>query len=165
MVRAGILSDSHLGAPTQEFCHMAAKAFADCDVIFHAGDITTMAILEQFGQATVHAVSGNMCERRLQTALPRHKKVIIDSQVIGLCHGTGPRFNIEERVWALFPDADCIIYGHTHQPVCEYKGGVLFINPGSFQCTSRHGAPASYCIMDISAKGFKAQLKYIGMKT
>ncbi|HKJ65553.1 MAG TPA: metallophosphoesterase family protein [Desulfopila sp.] len=165
MVRAGILSDTHLEAPTQEFCHMAARAFADCDIIFHAGDITGMAILEHFDQAAVHAVSGNMCGHRLQTALPRQKKVIIDNQVIGLCHGTGPRFNIEERLWALFPGADCIIYGHTHQPVCESKGGVLFINPGSFQCTSRHGTPASYCIMDISAKGLKAQLKHISVRT
>jgi len=165
MVRAGILSDTHLAAPTQGFCEMAAKAFADCDVIFHAGDITSLSILRHFGRATVHAVCGNMCDRRTSTTLPDHKKVTIEGHVIGLSHGAGPRFNIEERLWSLFPEADCIIYGHTHQPVCEYKGGVLFINPGSFQCTSRHGAPASYCVMDITAEGLTAQLKYIEGRT
>lgn len=164
MVRAGILSDTHLAEPTEQFKDMASRAFVDCDVIFHAGDITSMMILKQFGDTPVHAVHGNMCGHSVMNALPKSRIVTIADQTIALCHGADFCHSIEERMWALFPQADCIIYGHTHQPVCESKGGVLFINPGSFQCTSRHGSPATYVLMEIRRKGLKAQLHSITIR-
>ncbi len=161
MFRAGILSDTHLVAATEQFKEIAARAFDDCDMIFHAGDITAMEILEQFHPKPVHAVHGNMCGYAARMALPQSKIIVAGGFTIALCHGAGPRHNIEERMWAQFPEADCIIYGHTHQPVCERKGGILFINPGSFQCTSAFGSPASYAILTIDGHSLNAKLHTI----
>ncbi len=158
MTNVGILSDTHISNCTDNFRSLVQKAFTDCTVIIHAGDLTDSSILEAFDGKVVHAVHGNMCSSLTQHALPHHKQILLGGYSIGICHGAGIRFNIEERVWQLFPDADCIVYGHTHQPVCEKKGNILFINPGSFQSTSPYGAPATYAILSIDATGLHARI-------
>lgn len=159
MIRAGVLSDSHLYECSDLFQQQVAQAFADCDVIIHAGDLCTLAVLRAFGEREVYAVCGNMCDFTSQQGLPVSRSFTLDKAVIGLCHGAGgPRHNIEERVWALFPDAHCIIYGHSHQPVCHRQGGVLFLNPGSFLGTGPYGAPGSYAILEIDGRELRASL-------
>lgn len=164
MIHAGILSDTHLHSADNNFKELAARAFADCDIIFHAGDITHPAVLEVFHDKTVHSVHGNMCSVSLQKTLPYSKLVTVQGYTIGLCHGAGPRHNIKERMWVLFPEADCIIHGHTHQPFCRRQAGILFINPGCFQCASPHGAPASYAILTITETGLTGQLHSVALK-
>jgi putative phosphoesterase len=161
MIKAGILSDTHLTTVTPLYQQLAQRAFSDCDVIIHAGDITNSVILDIFQGKTLHAVHGNMCSSLTRQRFHETKVIHIGDYTIGLCHGAGARHNIEERLWAHFADVDCIIYGHTHQPVCEHKGGVLFINPGSFHCTGPYGSPASYATLEIDNSGMNATLHSI----
>ncbi len=163
MITAGILSDTHLPNISESFKYLADKAFRDCDVLFHAGDITNPAVLDHFSNKIVHAVHGNMCDYTTSQHYPLNKTIKLEGNIIGLCHGAGPMHNIEERMFSLFPEADCIIYGHTHRPVCHRKGGVLYLNPGSFQCSSPHGAPASYAILHITASELNAKLHTISL--
>jgi uncharacterized protein len=158
MITAGILSDTHLYQCTDKFRNQVHRAFAECDIIFHAGDVTALAVLDAFCGKKVYGVHGNMCDYDVQRQLPHHKLIELEGYSIGICHGAGPRHNIEERVWHLFPEADCIIYGHTHRPVCEKKGGVLFINPGSFHSTGPHGATPTYGILEIGSDGLNAKI-------
>ncbi len=161
MIRAGILADTHITNATEPFKKLVHRAFSHCDIIFHAGDITALEVLEVFSDKTVYGVQGNMCGVTVRRVLPKSRIITLDGFRIGLCHGAGPRHNIEERLWSLFPDTDCIIYGHTHEPVCEKKGGVFFINPGSFQVTSPHGTPASYALLTIDDNRINASLHSI----
>jgi len=161
MIYAGILSDTHLSLATHQFKMLAKRAFSHCDVIFHAGDLTNNSLLTVFQNQTVYAVHGNMCDNTTSQSLPESRATTIEGYTICLCHGAGPRHNIEDRMWSRFPDADCIIFGHTHQPVVEKKGGILFINPGSFQNSSSHGSPASYAILTIEKTGLTAKLHTI----
>ena len=48
-----------------------------------------------------------------------------------------------------FPEADCVIYGHTHRPVCRSVAGKLIINPGTFRDTGRFGAKGTYAKVEI----------------
>ncbi len=161
MIKAGILSDTHLNKITNIYKQLALRAFSDCDIIFHAGDLTNASILDVFQGKTIHAVHGNMCNYSLRQHFNEKKVIQIGNYTIGLCHGAGPYHNIVERMWANFPDADCIIYGHSHQPVIEKNGGILFINPGSFQCSSHHGSPASYATLEIDDLRMYASLHTI----
>lgn len=163
MIKAGILSDTHLATVTATFKELAERAFSDCEVIFHAGDITSSAVLDIFTGKITHAVHGNMCNYATQQLLSSHGVIELGGYRIGLCHGTGTLHNIEERMWTSFTDADCIIYGHTHRPIIEKKGGILFINPGSFLCSSHYGTPASYAILDIGETGLNATLHSISL--
>lgn len=158
MTRIGILSDTHLNNASPWFIEQAQHAFKDCSVILHAGDLTDVSILDIFKDKEIHAVHGNMCEASSYHALPSDKIITIDGYSIGLCHGAGNRHNIEERMWNLFPTADCIVYGHTHIAVNHIFAKTLFINPGSFASTGRYGAQGSYAILTTTPDGLKASL-------
>lgn len=154
----GILSDTHEYLLGEEFQLRATKAFAQCDTIIHAGDLTDISLLNAFAGKEVFAVHGNMCNHLTQKELPESRLLNLDGYSVGLCHGAGNRHNIEDRMFSRFPEADCIIFGHTHTPVCAYYGSTLMINPGSFQATGRHGSQGSYAILEISKSGLSASL-------
>jgi putative phosphoesterase len=147
-LRAGILSDTHIHMPAPLFSEMAEHCFADCEVIIHAGDLTDMAVLDAFAGKKIFAVHGNMCSLATKTHLPTATTFELAGHVIGLTHGAQLGYDIEAGLWDLFPEADCVIYGHTHRPVIHRQGGRLVINPGSFQATGRWGAPGTYAILE-----------------
>jgi len=158
MKNIGILSDTHINSADDTFLYNCSRAFSKCDIIIHAGDLTDLSILSIFKGKEVHAVSGNMCNNMTQLSLPKEKRIIIDGYSIGVSHGAGNRLNIEDRVFEMFPDVSCIIYGHTHAPVCHTVGKTLFINPGSFQGTGKYGAAGTYAILQIDKNGLSAAI-------
>ncbi len=150
MIQIGILSDTHLSGTTKSFQKVAREVFKDCSTIIHAGDLTDVSILSVFKNKDVHGVSGNMCNSVTRQVLPQEKCLVIGGYLFCACHGAdGPRYNIEERMYEKFAEADCIIYGHTHAPACHKIGTTLIMNPGSFQATGRYGSTGTYGIITI----------------
>lgn len=163
MIKAGVLSDTHLHQVTHEFRQLAHDAFHDCSVIFHAGDLVSHELLDTFSDQIVYAVHGNMCDYTCRSTLPESLVINLKSHTIALCHGARMGFDIEDQLWTRFPEADCIIYGHTHRPLCERKGEILFINPGSFMASS-HGSKASYAILEIRDSTISAKLHTVSLR-
>lgn len=161
MIKAGVLSDSHLHQPSTTYLRNCQRAFAECDIIIHAGDLTDLSILAPFTDKTVYAVSGNMCGAEAQRRLPKELRINIEQVSIGISHGAGDRNTIEDRLFSIFPEADCIIYGHTHLPTCHTYGPTLMVNPGSFQPTSRFGGPGSYAILSIDGADISGQIYHL----
>jgi putative phosphoesterase len=147
-IRAGILSDTHLANAGQELKDLVDRCFAGCDVIIHAGDLTNLHVLDLFSGYTVYAVHGNMCDAGPYRSLPREMTFKLGLFTFGLTHGAHLGSDIESNLWNIFPEVDCMIYGHTHRPVCHRQGGVLIINPGIFKSTGRYGAPGTYAILE-----------------
>ena len=149
----GILSDTHLSSPTEQFKKLVDICFADASIIFHAGDLTDITILDAFKDKQVHGVHGNMCRATACHALPREKQVAVGPYLVAITHGMQYRMKygdyIEEQLLLDFPEADCIIYGHTHVPVCRRIGKVLIMNPGSFSATGPYGSPGTYGILNM----------------
>ncbi len=156
--RIGILSDTHLSTCSPAFSRLVGTVFHDCSTIIHAGDITDIGVLDAFSDKTLYAVHGNMCSRSVKNYLPESARFSIDGHVIAVCHGAGIRDSIEDTLYNRFPDADCIVYGHTHQPAQHRYGKILFINPGSFTGTGRFGAPGTYAILESSKSGLSATI-------
>lgn len=156
--RIGILSDTHLTACSDAFSRLVDLVFRDCNQIIHAGDITDIRVLEPFSGKTLHAVHGNMCSRAVREHLPESTRFSIDGHSIAVCHGAGLGESIEERLYDRFFDADCIVYGHTHQSANYHYGNILFVNPGSFAGTGRFGNPGSYAILESSKNGLSATI-------
>jgi uncharacterized protein len=151
MIKAGILSDTHLTHVTQDFFEAVRHVFADCEVIIHAGDTVDVFALDAFRGKTVHAVHGNCCGAATQAALPSQLEFTLGTFKIALTHGNQfgrHGMDIEPGLLAHFPDADCLIYGHTHHAVCHRSEGKLVINPGSFQLGGRYGHPCTYAILE-----------------
>lgn len=152
----GILSDTHRYEIDDAFTALVNEAFSSCETIIHAGDLTSRKILEVFGNRTIHAVHGNMCGYDTRAALPDSLRFTIDGYRFGLCHGDGLGDDLEGGLIAHFEEADCIVFGHTHQPLVQRFGSVLLINPGTFRSSGRYGSPGTYAILTIDDDGLSA---------
>ncbi len=146
--RVGILSDTHLIRPDDHFRYLVDICFSNIPVILHAGDLTDISVLDVFKGKEVHAVFGNMCHDSCRKKLPFKKVIKIGRFHIGLIHGMGFRHYVEDHLIREFDGVDCIVSGHTHQPICHRLYETLFINPGSFMGSGRYGAPGTYAILE-----------------
>ena len=126
----GVLSDTHMRLP-EEIPQKVIKAFSTVDLIIHAGDIVTLEVLEGLRRlGEVKAVCGNMDSDELGIMLPERELVVVGGKRIGITHGSGGPWGIENRVREMFDEVDVIIYGHTHNVKNEVMGDILFFNPG-----------------------------------
>lgn len=148
-MKIGVLSDTHISAPTRSFLNQTARCFAHCQVIFHAGDLVDLSVLAAFKGKEVYAVHGNMCHSSARQKLPAQTVIELAGFRFGLTHGMLYRQQVEENLYRDFPSVDCIVSGHTHIPVCHQLFGVLFMNPGSFMGTGRFGAAGTYGIIEV----------------
>jgi len=146
--RIGVLSDTHITKVTPDFQEKVNRCFADCSMIIHAGDLTSAAVLSAFAGKEVHAVHGNMCDFNVCRDLPTKKTVTVGGFTIGVIHRCGRTYDFEDLLLAEFDAVDCVVYGHTHKPVCRLIGRTLFVNPGSFRDTGRYGSPGTYAVIE-----------------
>jgi putative phosphoesterase len=123
-VLLGLISDTHSLIRPE-----ALAALHGVDVILHAGDVGTHAVLRELGAiAPVHAVMGNVDGPELD--LPRRVDLTLGGVKIIVTHGHelgGPTpYNLASSY-----EADVIVYGHTHKPLIETRGRTLIVNPGA----------------------------------
>ena len=103
------------------------------DAILHAGDLMELSVLQDL-QALgppVHAVRGNVDSAQLQARLPLTRIVDAAGAKIALIHDAGPATGRLERMRRRFPDAQAVVFGHSHIPLHEERGGFAIFNPGS----------------------------------
>jgi putative phosphoesterase len=132
-VKVLVVSDTHLGAATVDRMPAEVWAMADeADVVLHAGDVCDEAVLEALHRrAPVHAVLGNN-DLALRGRLPEVLQVELDGAHIAMVHDSGPRAGRGARMARRFPEADVVVFGHSHEPMVEsVQGGPLLLNPGS----------------------------------
>jgi len=132
-MKIGILSDTHLNRPTEDFKATVGKIFRDVDTIIHAGDMTGLSVHEFLSNWDLRAVAGNMDDHDLRTVVPEKRIEQIAGKRIGIMHGRGSAFGLEHLVLNEFEGVDIIVFGHSHIPVCLERGGVHLINPGSYR--------------------------------
>lgn len=124
----GVISDTH-GLLRDE----ALAALAGSALILHAGDVGPPEILERLAEiAPVRAVRGNTDGGAFGATLPIR-------DVVGLGPPPAPDVplacivhDIEDL--DLDPAAagvQVVVYGHSHRPSAEVRGGVLYFNPGA----------------------------------
>ncbi len=129
-MKIGVISDTH--AQTMEDIPWSIlNALEDVDLIIHAGDFTERAVFEGFRElGEVKAVYGNMDSGELKRMLPDKRIIDVERRQVGLVHGSGGPWGMEERVRLLFGEVDVIIFGHSHLSFNEYIRGTLMFNPG-----------------------------------
>ena len=118
----GVISDTH-GLLRPE----ALSRLRGANAIVHAGDIGNPEILTQLRQvAPVTAVRGNIDTATWSKELPETDVLEIDGVSLYVLH------NVQDL--DLSPSASgfaAVIFGHSHQPLIEWRKDVLFFNPGS----------------------------------
>lgn len=133
MKRIGILSDTHLAKPDEEFRRVVERYFSDVDILIHAGDMTGRPVLDFLSLWDLRAVSGNMDDHDLQETLPCRRIEDIEGRRIGIIHGRGSPLLLEQFVLRSFEGVDMIVFGHSHVPTYLQRGSVYLINPGSYK--------------------------------
>jgi putative phosphoesterase len=134
-MKIGVLSDTHSSQSTDALSRIAGDAFSDVSLIVHAGDLTSMSVLDVFSDRQVVAVCGNRDMKPISDFLPEKQMLNVNGYRIGIVHGWGGPRGIEERVMSCFDDVHCIIFGHTHRPMNCIRNGILLFNPGAFSGT------------------------------
>lgn len=111
------------------------------ELILHAGDLVRASVLRELQQlGELIAVHGNVDDHELREMLPTTTVVEVGGAIIGLVHDAGAARGRAQRLRALFPEADAVVFGHSHIPLHErIAGGFQLFNPGS--PTERRRAP------------------------
>lgn len=150
MTRLVVLADTHVRpGSTRRLPDAAYAELAGADGIWHAGDVLTRELLDELaGFAPVTAVLGNN-DRDLFGVLPERVEEDVDGVRIAMVHDSGATRGRERRMRRWFPDADLVIFGHSHAPLDEEGvDGQRLLNPGS--PTERRRAPShTLGIVDI----------------
>lgn len=137
-----VISDTHMPRGRRALPAACLERLAAADLILHVGDVmtaSTLAELELVGPPLL-AVQGNVDDADLRRELPIERVVEAEGVRIGMVHDSGSRQGRLERLRGRFPDADAVLFGHSHLPLHERAGAFQIFNPGS--PTERRRAPA-----------------------
>ncbi len=137
MTRIGLLSDTHSYLDPQVFTY-----FADCDEIWHAGDVGLLTVAEELRAfRPLRIVSGNI--DRATSDLPASLRFTLNGVDVWMTHigGTPPKYNPAVRPLLQQNPPNLFICGHSHilkvtrDPVLN---NMLFVNPGAAGKTGFH---------------------------
>ena len=102
------------------------------DLIIHAGDFSEASVLAELRElGPVSAVHGNVDSAELRRELPESLSLDLGGLTLAVIHDAGPAKGRLERLRARFPDADAVVFGHSHMPLHEERDGFQIFNPGS----------------------------------
>ena len=146
-MRLGVISDTHGLLRPEVF-----DAFEGVDHILHAGDVGNPGILSDLkALAPVTAVYGNTDGVELRRMLPQVATLDLDGFDIVVTHGDQLGSPTPEALQSAFPDAQIIVYGHTHRPLLTLVDVVVTVmNPGGAGAR-RFKLPPSVGILELEA--------------
>ena len=129
-----------------------AKIVQDCHYAVHAGDVMAASVLDAMRPRSgrVVAVAGNNdipekwseFEADIVQQLPHVAELKLPGGILAIEHGHrhgqhAPRHDLLRRT---HPHA--IVYGHSHQLVCDQEKKPWVINPGAVGRVRTHGGPS-----------------------
>ncbi|MBZ5617546.1 MAG: metallophosphatase family protein [Acidobacteriia bacterium] len=118
----GLISDTH-GLIREEALH----ALRGSDLIIHAGDVGKPEIIEALRAiAPVVVVKGNIDRGAWAEALPATAVAEAGPAILYVLHDVH-----ELDLDPVAAGFHVVVSGHSHQPGCTERSGILYINPGS----------------------------------
>lgn len=172
MVTLGVLADTHIPDRARRLDPRVLDIFRQAGVqaILHAGDISVPNVIAELEQiAPVYAVRGNRDWVAL-SHLPLTQILTFGEITLGLVHGHGRLKNYlvdkvyylmqgyrleryQPRLEATFPQAQVILFGHTHIPLHLWSHGRLLFNPGSPHFPGRRDLRPSVGLLHLDTGG------------
>ncbi|MGR3463561.1 metallophosphoesterase family protein [Limimaricola sp.] len=147
-MRIGVISDTH-GLMRPE----ALAALAGVDHILHGGDVGRQEILSDLERiAPVDAIRGNIDTAPFCARLPETLDLDLGGLRIHMRH--------DRKTLDFDPGArgiDVVISGHSHKPLIETLGDVLYLNPGAAG-PRRFKLPITLAILKAGPGGPVAEL-------
>lgn len=119
MKKIGIVSDTH-GLLRPE----VLEILADCDVIFHGGDINRPEIVEELQKiAPLYVVRGNN-DKEWAEAIPHDLTAAVEGLTFYMVHNKKEAAKNLEGI-------DIVLFGHSHKYTETMIENRLWLNPGS----------------------------------
>ena len=134
-VLLAVISDTHLPRGARALPEACVERLRSADLVLHAGDLVTaevLADLRALGRP-VTGVHGNIDDDEVRRLLPSARMVTVGGARIAMVHDGGAAAGRLARLQRRFPDADAVIFGHSHIPLHETDPatGFQIFNPGS----------------------------------
>lgn len=138
-----LVADTHVPQRAGELSPQVWNAVENAEVVFHTGDWVAEELLDAFLQRSRRLVGvyGNNDGSGLRSRLPETAVATLEGVRFAMVHETGVAKGREARCEALYPDADVLVFGHSHIPWDSTSPrGLRLLNPGS--PTDRRRQPA-----------------------
>jgi len=129
-----IMSDTHLPVRAKDLPAPLWMMVDEADVVVHAGDWVGVELLDRLEARSRRLVGvyGNNDGPALRARLPEVAHADLDGVRVAVVHETGQAAGREKRCAARFPDADVLVFGHSHIPWDTVAPtGLRLLNPGS----------------------------------
>lgn len=160
--RIGVISDTHI-PHYKKLPDVIWEYFAGVELLLHAGDLSMLSVLSELETiAPVVAVQGNIEEDEVVRKLPVKREIVVGHCRIGIVHILGDAHHRERVARQEFPNARCVVFGHTHVPWNQEHNGLLLFNPGS--ATDRRRQPrcsVGMLYVDDERKGVKGEIVWV----
>ena len=153
-LRLLVLADTHVPKRARDLPAEVWAAVDAADVVLHAGDWVDVALLDALERraARLVAVYGNNDGPPLRARLPEVARAELGGLRFAVVHETGPATGRETRCARDFPDADVLVFGHSHIPWDTVApGGLRLLNPGS--PTDRRRQPEKTYLTAVATDG------------
>lgn len=151
-LRLVVLADTHMRAGRPRRLPPAVdRLLTRADVILHAGDLVDETVLDTLSaRAPTYAVLGNN-DVSLAGRLPLTLTLDLEGVRIAMIHDSGPSTGRAARLRRRFPDANLVVFGHSHIPLdIDGVDGQRLFNPGS--PTERRSQPHRTAgLLDLAA--------------
>lgn len=164
-LRLLLISDTHVPHRARELPAQVWAAVESADAVFHAGDWVTAELLDEFERRSrrLVGVCGNNDGPELHRRLPETVNITLEGVRFAMVHETGPAKGRGVRAEALYPDADVLVFGHSHIPWdTTTPRGLRLLNPGS--PTDRRRQPACTYMEAVVDGGFLGQVRLVEVR-
>jgi len=148
-MKIGIISDTH--SKVKKAKRALDTLLADgAEFIVHAGDIVELENLDMLEDSGVRyvAVYGNN-----DAHLVHHHSKYNLVQEPYYFKIANTKIKLMHLPFYMSPDADVVLFGHTHTFESDYKGNTLFLNSG--EVCARSKPISEWAMLDISEDKFK----------
>jgi putative phosphoesterase len=158
-----LISDTHIPGRARTLPDALRRAADDADLVIHAGDWVAASVLDDLaGHAEVLGVYGNNDGADLRGRLPEVARREIEGVRFAVVHETGDSKSRHVRMDAAFPDADVLVFGHSHIPWDTVTpGGLRLLNPGS--PTDRRRQPRCTMMTAAAEDGVLREVKLVAL--
>ncbi|TVY10088.1 metallophosphoesterase family protein [Paenibacillus cremeus] len=155
-MRIGVVSDTHMFSRAASLPDALVRGLEGVDLILHAGDWMDEAVVDLFAAiAPVDGIAGNNDGIEIIRRFGKRKVLKLGPYRIGMIHGDGGRSTPDTAYRSFYGDegatVDVVIFGHSHVPYMEERGGMLLFNPGS-PTDKRRQTQYSYGIMTLGER-------------
>ena len=132
-MRIVVLSDTHAPRRWKSCPPAVASQLRGADLILHAGDVCTAEVLDELAQyAPVTAVVGNNDGAEVAAwGAAETASLAPEGLLVAMIHDSGPAAGRLPRMRAKFPEAELVVFGHSHIPLDAADENLRIFNPGS----------------------------------